>query len=56
MQPIIRSGVASDAEGVYDVFVRATADLNQRMGLPDAVLKKVYADNARRVVKGLPRG
>lgn len=26
------------------------------MGLPDAVLKKVYADNARRVVKGLPRG
>lgn len=36
MQPIIRSGVASDAEGVYDVFVRATADLNQRMGLPDA--------------------
>ena len=36
MQPIIRPGVASDAEGVYDVFVRATADLNQRMGLPDA--------------------
>lgn len=25
------------------------------MGLPDAVLKKVYADNARRVIKGLPR-
>jgi uncharacterized protein len=25
------------------------------LGLPDAVLKKVYADNARRVVKGLPR-
>ncbi len=26
------------------------------MGLPDTVLKKVYADNARRVIKGLPRG
>lgn len=26
------------------------------MGLPDAVLRKVYADNARRVIKGLPRG
>jgi predicted TIM-barrel fold metal-dependent hydrolase len=25
------------------------------MGLPDAVLRKVYADNARRVIKGLPR-
>jgi predicted TIM-barrel fold metal-dependent hydrolase len=25
------------------------------MGLPDAVLKKVYADNARRVIRGLPR-
>jgi uncharacterized protein len=25
------------------------------MGLPDAVLKKVYADNARRVIKGLPQ-
>jgi GNAT superfamily N-acetyltransferase len=35
MQPILRPGVASDAEGVYDVFVRATADLNQRMGLTD---------------------
>ncbi len=26
------------------------------MGLPDVVLRKVYADNARRVIKGLPRG
>lgn len=26
------------------------------IGLPDAVLNKVYADNARRVIKGLPRG
>jgi uncharacterized protein len=26
------------------------------MGLPDTVLRKVYADNARRVIKGLPRG
>jgi predicted TIM-barrel fold metal-dependent hydrolase len=25
------------------------------MALPDAVLKKVYADNARRVIKGLPQ-
>jgi hypothetical protein len=25
------------------------------MGLPDPVLKKLYADNARRVIKGLPR-
>jgi predicted TIM-barrel fold metal-dependent hydrolase len=25
------------------------------IGLPDAVLKKVYADNARRVIKGLPQ-
>ena len=26
------------------------------IGLPDPVLRKVYADNARRVIKGLPRG
>ena len=26
------------------------------MGLPDTVLRKVYADNARRVIKGLPQG
>jgi predicted TIM-barrel fold metal-dependent hydrolase len=26
------------------------------MGLPDTVLRKVYADNARRVIKGLPFG
>lgn len=26
------------------------------MGLPDTVLRKVYADNARRVIKRLPRG
>jgi predicted TIM-barrel fold metal-dependent hydrolase len=26
------------------------------MGLPDAVLKKLYADNARRVIRGLPQG
>lgn len=32
----LRPGSVNDALAVYDVFVQATADLDQRMGLPDA--------------------
>jgi GNAT superfamily N-acetyltransferase len=36
MPTTFRPGEVADGPAVYDVFVQATADLNQRVGLPDA--------------------
>ena len=44
MQPTFRPGTLEDLLAVYDVFTRAVADLERRMGTPEGV--KLWTDPA----------